>query len=95
MTYYKRFQDFNETLIRIIGKLESENSERALIELLKSVYRRASDRDAIYHAAWISLYNETHRVIEKGCRHNKKAAKVVTRIMKDIEEEALYEQDRH
>lgn len=93
MSYYKRFDKFNETLMRVIMKLEEESENENLVSILKSVYMRTSDRDDIYHAAWISLFNETHRVIEKGCIHNKKAAKVVRRIMNDIEEEMLYGQD--
>lgn len=90
MSYSKRFDEFNATLIKIIEKLEGEDNP--LSEILRSIYRRCEDREALYHAAWIFLYNESHRVIEIGCIENKKAAKIVLRIMNDIEEEMLYEE---
>lgn len=84
MSYRKRFDEFNATLIKIIEKLEGE--DKPLLEILRSIYRRSTDREALYHAAWDSLYAETHRIIDE--RHKfQEAAKIVLRIMNNIEEE--------
>lgn len=91
MSYHQRFNKFNETLIRIIDKLECENDPSSLLKGLKTIYRHTSNRDSIYHAAWVSLFEESHRVIDEEDANNKKAAKVVLRIMNDIEEEMQYE----
>lgn len=92
MSYSKRFDMLNEKLIFMIGKMTNDNKLSDTRSILTNVYDHANDKDAIYHAAWIYLYNETKSLIEKGCKCNKEAAKMVLSMINEIEEEFLYEQ---